>query len=229
LLQYLILAVISDEAGSGAMPIDRSCFRNARKINEFSQSSTLDSRAVALNIQTGQSKTMSVSKDGICFGYCCVWMKRMKLDKHYMGEGISKYVYTAGEKQNWMSVVFAKSGLGNALTLEGVGVVGSQIAFPTSNPLVIGQYLEDARDRGGNFMLIVFGAQGWAHAVAVKLDQSSTGGLLNWSYPCAFFDPNIGHGMYNNHADMAADIKNVLAAYAATYAYAHRISCSTID
>jgi hypothetical protein len=47
----------------------------------------------------------------------------------------------------------------------------------------------------------------------LKLDQSSTGGWLNASYPCAMFDPHVGQGMYSDHAILAFDLCDLMRHY----------------
>src|SRR5262249_961878 len=91
------------------------------------------------------------------------------------------------------------------------------------NPTQIMNSLDGYARQGVNFVVIhqngtynippAHGDNAWAHVIALKLNQSYTGGYLNWSYPCAMFDPNIGQGMYNNHKDLAGDLCSLLYEY----------------
>jgi hypothetical protein len=53
--------------------------------------------------------------------------------------------------------------------------------------------------------------------IALKLDQSYTGGWLNGSYPCAIFDPHVGQGMYSDQGVMAFDLYELIKSYEGRY------------
>ena len=115
---------------------------------------------------------------------------------------------------------FNTSNMSNSLIVE---LGGIQTHSPNDllhiNPNTSKNALDAYAKRQANFVYILqegtllSGGGTWAHAIAVKLNQSYTGGYLNLSYPCAMFDPNIGQGMYSNHTDLANDLCNVLYEY----------------
>lgn len=209
-------------------------YTNAKKFKRFAQIEHLGKQGVSINMNTGQVKDVVYDEGGICFGICCTWMKKMSRDKSFMFEGTD--LSEADFLQTDMNKRFDTSKYDNALELLGLGTIKNKGAISTYNPKVIIEALDDyTKFDGANFALIVFGGvdaenKPWAHAVVAKLDQSVTGGLLNWSYPCAFFDPNIGQGMYSNHSDMASDIQTVIGSYYGVHwTLAYTIKCNSMN
>jgi hypothetical protein len=214
------------------MPADKSCFKNSSDFVAFDQSRYLGTSAISIDMSSFSVSPIHASPDGICFGYCCVWMKNVKRNKNYKAKDIEKETALASGKQNWMSSAFAYSGVSNALLLEDIGnMVGE------SSDMIINNwtYVRDSLNywagakKKANFLLLVLRKYKWAHAIAVKLDRSYTGGWLNWSYPCAMFDPNIGHGMYNGHDNLATDLHNVFWGYGVDTVEVYALQCATID
>jgi hypothetical protein len=199
----------------------------------FKQGQFLGNIAVAINIDTGTSNQVIADPKGICYALCCIWMKEIKKNRSYMAD-LEKDIITASKMQEAYKSRCSYSDCDNDLVLQGLGTVVKKNSIPYSNPNVLKDALDDfAASDKANFALI--GMTGtnekgdWAHIFVAKLNRSSTGGWLNWSFPCALFDPNVGQGMYNNHADMAADIQKLILDYNATGVRGYTIQCESIN
>lgn len=201
------------------MPLDQdTCFSRAKKFASFVQGNNLgpESGSVIIDLDRGTSTTVNPDPAGMCWAYCCMWVRMIKVDRGYMVGNLSTLEATLLQAD--YASRHPVSDTSNALILA---LGGTQMDYHIVHALLNGSSsvkacLDRCAGHGNNFlMLTLFGAN-WAHEVALKLDRSTTGGWLNWSYPCAMFDPNVGQGMYNNHQDMAADLSALLGAYPIT-------------
>jgi hypothetical protein len=221
------------------MPLDATCFTNAKAFSGFDQAEVIgalkgatlidfesNSNGVAIKSVT-QAAPLSA---GQCYAYTVEWILKMKSNKKYMVKSLN----TLGgiKVQQDMADKWATSGLGNSIVLN----LGKQSPRLANDLLLVANHknnLDDYRDRKANFVLIYVAgkynmppAQGnnsWAHVIALKLDQSYTGGWMNNTYPCAMFDCNVGQGMYNNHTEMANDLAVLLNEYTQTFGLITRI------
>lgn len=207
--------------------------RYAKKFAAFNQSQYLGNIAVTIDVVTQQFTQLAADPKGICYGLCCSWMKEIKQNRSYMldKDNFSTRILQASENQKGMSSRFDYSNCDNDLILQGIGQVTRKDGIPFNNPKNMEQALDDfAASDKANFLVIILDKPNWAHAVVAKLNQSVTGGWLNFSYPCAFFDPNIGQGMYNNHSDLAADIQAIaFGHYNVTSVRGYTIKCSSMN
>jgi hypothetical protein len=203
----------------------KTCFSNAGDFSGFVQAEHLDALKGAEIIEFDEKSTAIKSvqqfvpiTEGHCFAYVCQWIKKIKSNKKYMVKSLD--TLDSHDSQQAMAERFAASVLSNSLVLELEGIQTSAmndlISYDSIN---VTNKLDTYARRGDNFAIIhqsgvkTSDGAGWGHVIALKLDRSTTGGLLNWSYPCAMFDPNIGQGMYKNHTDLATDLKALLSEY----------------
>ncbi|MDR8363586.1 MULTISPECIES: hypothetical protein [Pseudomonas] len=207
------------------MPLDRTCFSHAKEFASFDQGIYLgignDVVVLTMGSQGGiaHSETVTPVTEGMCWAYCCQWVLNIKANKRYLVKTLDNV--SASELQRDMMSRHATSDTSNALRLALGGLHSAYEDVPELLTSVdsISTCLNRYATGHANFLMLTLkGGTQWAHAVVLKLNQSSTGGYLNWSYPCAMFDPNIGQGMYNNHADMAADVLALNQAYSAAFA-----------
>jgi hypothetical protein len=206
------------------MPI----LRFAKKFYPFDQVQHLGNLAVEINVSTMTSTPVDADPKGICYGLCCMWIREITKNRDYVID--AKEAFGGAKTQKSLTSRFDYSDCDNDLILQGLGQIANKQGIPHNNPNVINDALDHfAATDSANFLLLIFEKPSWAHAVAAKLNRSSTGGWLNWSYPCALFDPNIGQGMYNGHADLASDIRNLVEHYQATNVRAYTIQCDKIN
>ncbi|MBV4477572.1 hypothetical protein [Pseudomonas botevensis] len=206
------------------MPLDKTCFSHAKDFSEFKQANYLGpgNGVTVLTIGSGgisHSATIEPVDEGMCWAYCCLWVRNIKANKRYKVTTLDNI--SASEIQRDMMSRHSRSDTSNALILALGGQQTAHEDVPgllTSADTIAACLNSYAKAKANFLMLTLKGGTQWAHAVVVKLNRSSTGGYLNWSYPCAMFDPNIGQGMYNNHADMAADILALNQAYSIDFA-----------
>jgi len=200
------------------------------KFTAFQQSDTLGDIGVAFNVDTLTTTKLVADPRGVCFGYTCTWMKKIKADRNFAPKDFGSNVLAASSVQEAYLKAFATSGDHNALILAGIGSVGAGAAVSFSNPKQMRDYLDDRSSAGVNFVYFNLNApNGWGHAVAVKVNQSLTGGWLNWSYPCALFDSNIGQAMYTENKYLADALHSVIANYGCTSVLGYPITCASIN
>jgi hypothetical protein len=208
------------------MPLDRTCFSHAKEFANFDQGNYLgrgnDVVVLTMGSQGGiaHSETVTPVSEGMCWAYCCLWVRNIKANKRYLVKTLDNV--SASTLQRDMMGRHATSDTNNALLLALAGQQSIYEDVPgllTSADSILTCLNGYATNHANFLMLTLKGGAQWAHAVVLKLNQSSTGGYLNWSYPCAMFDPNIGQGMYNNHTDMAADVLALNKAYSAAFAH----------
>lgn len=199
------------------------------KFTAFQQSDTLGDIGVAFNVDTHTVTKLVANPAGICFGYTCTWMKKIKADKNFAPKDFGSNVLAASNIQDAYLQAFASSGHHNALVLAGIGSVGAGGAVSFSNPNQMRDYLNDRSKDGAHFVHFALDGPNWGHAIAVKLDQSLTGGWLNWSYPCALFDSNIGQAMYTENKALADGLHSLITHYGCTGVTGYPITCASIN
>jgi hypothetical protein len=220
------------------MQIDKTCFANAKVFSGFNQSVEMAAvkgdTILDFSNHTVTVTTVAPLEQGQCFAYCCEWIRRIKADKRFV---VDKLDTLAGIKsQSDYLGKFYTSGNKNALILEVGGIQETydneiSLVFPTEEDAA--SCLTKYKAAGANFVMVNFSGAGaatgqWGHAICFKVDQSTTGGWLNWSYPCALFDPNIGQGMYSNMTDLAKDLANIINAYSAIMGPVNHVECTRI-
>lgn len=196
-------------------------FPKAKKFIRFDQSEHLGSEGKVTSIDFNSKRVSEmVSYDGACFGYCCAWIKNMKLNRNYL---VRNDTFDALIAQTSMEESFKWSKTLNILQLQ-LGVTPKDLGSVSDflNGMVGGKHLNKYAENAHFLMLYLKGKREdvkakkekeWAHAISLKLDRSKTGGWLNWSYPCALFDPNFGQGMYSGNGDLADDLWSLIQAY----------------
>lgn len=205
----------------------------AKKFVYFNQGNHLGDICVEIDIASGLSQQVTADPKGICYALCCIWINEIKKNRKYMVD-LKKQIIEASKIQNGMKARFQYSDCDNDLILQGLGTIVRKDGISYNNPNVLKDALDNfAASDKANFLLIIISGSNhngpWAHAIVAKLNQSATGGWLNWSHPCAFFDPNVGQGMYNDHVDMAADIQKLIFDYRANDVRGYTIQCESIN
>jgi hypothetical protein len=161
--------------------------------------------------------------NGHCLAYSCQWILNIKANKKYMVKSLDTLA-SFRIQQEHVNRNAVNPDLANSFLLHLHGIqTRSRNDLLHINPNTYLHTLDTYAQQQANFVVIdmvgtyntppAHGDNAWAHVIALKLNQSSTGGYLNWSYPCAMFDPNIGQGMYNNHKDLADDLNALLYEY----------------
>lgn len=210
------------------MPLKQTCFANAGKFASWTQAPSLRDRHTVLYFEGKNpihGQTVTADPHGMCWAYCCQWIEKIKLNKHYMVKELDSLKATQVQKD--LGLRFSQSNTSNALLLN----LGCQQQDYGWNDIFTSAHFEqrlNAVAKPYNFIMITLEGLSWAHAIAAKLDRSLLGGWLNGSYPCAMFDPNIGQGMYKNNGDLAADMERICNEYRSTFGSLNRVRFQAI-
>ncbi len=213
------------------MPVNRSCFGNARRFAGFQRARNLVPKgsSVAMGPDADARASAPTEAARISRGYCCEWLQRIKADRRYLVNelqvraekepaAVAAPLMQAGEQRRSVLADAPCADVAGALD-RAVG--GSQADMGMTLSLLLSRkaikaYLDSFAAQGSSFVLLTLSRCGWQHAIAVKLDRSAAGGYANWGYPGALFDPNIGQGMYRNHEDLASDLLRLIQSYGMT-------------
>jgi hypothetical protein len=198
------------------MPVDQTtCFSRASKFASFVQGDNLGpaSGSVVIDMTSGTTTSEAPVATGMCLAYCILWIQKIKVDRGYLVKDLP--TLDATRLQRDYLTRHASSVMSNTLLLN---LFGTQNDHGTVAALLTGKdniktSLAAWAKSGANFVVLALFGLNWGHAVALKLNRSTTGGWLNWSYPCAMFDPNVGQGMYDGHDNLASDLAALIAAY----------------
>lgn len=213
------------------MPVDRSCFGNARRFAGFQRGRNLVpiGRSLASGPAAIARTHAPTEAARLSRGYCCEWLQRIRADRRYLVnelevvtenelEAVAAPALQAGEQR--CCVVADASRVDTARALA-CAVGGSQADMGVTLSLLLSRkaikvYLDSFAAHGSSFVLLTLSRSGWQHAIALKLDRSAAEGYANWGYSSALFDPNVGQGMYRNHEDLAGDLLRLIQSYGMT-------------